>query len=221
MDQKGIQHVCGMIITYQTYYLFYQVNVNILFCRTIQKGIVLFYWNQQILIEKQYKNIYNYYKKRRWSIENYDQFNLTISQENLKKWPLIGDITSLNDIITISIPEEIVQKHKDEIDNIELHTDEHVNKTKSYNIFKDEKTPALHPCKTNLSLKKSLKLLLTHQMRVLHVYMILLLTQNESTVKLKQKEVISLTEFFDMNKNRFAWTRAFPTMFRPEYIEGK
>ena len=46
-------------------------------------------------------------------------------------------IRNLDDIITIPIPEEIVQKHKDELDNIELPTDEHCNKTKSNNLFKD------------------------------------------------------------------------------------
>ena len=48
-----------------------------------------------------------------------------------------------------------------------------------------------------------------------------LLTQHESTVKLKENEVIPLTEFVDMNKARFAWVRVFPTIFQPEYIEGK
>ena len=48
-----------------------------------------------------------------------------------------------------------------------------------------------------------------------------LLTQNESTVKLKQNEVIPLTEFADMNKTKFTWARAFPIIFQPEYIEGK
>ena len=44
-----------------------------------------------------------------------------------------------------------------------------------------------------------------------------LLTQ----VKLKQNKVIPLTELADMNKTKFAWARTFPTLFRPEYIEGK
>ena len=44
---------------------------------------------------------------------------------------------------------------------------------------------------------------------------------NESTIKLKQKEVIPLTEFVDMNKTRFVWARTFPITFQPEYIEGK
>ena len=48
-----------------------------------------------------------------------------------------------------------------------------------------------------------------------------LLTQNESTVKLKQNEVVSLAEFFDMSKTRFSWARAFPKNFTPKYIEGK
>ena len=47
------------------------------------------------------------------------------------------------------------------------------------------------------------------------------LTQNESNVKLKQNEVIPLTEFVDMNKTQFIWTRAFPKCFQPEFIKGK
>ena len=48
-----------------------------------------------------------------------------------------------------------------------------------------------------------------------------LMTQNESTMKLKQNKAISLTEFADTNKKKFAWARAFPTIFQPEYIDGK
>ena len=47
------------------------------------------------------------------------------------------------------------------------------------------------------------------------------LTQNQLTIKLKQNEVIPLTEFVDMNRARFIWVRVFPIMFQPEYIEGK
>ena len=65
------------------------------------------------------------------------KFNLTLSQENLNKWPLSGDIRNLDDIITIPIPGEIVQKHKDELDNIELPTIKHGDKDKYYNLFKD------------------------------------------------------------------------------------
>ena len=38
---------------------------------------------------------------------------------------------------------------------------------------------------------------------------------------MKQNEVMPLTEFVDMNKTRFAWAREFPTIYQPEYIEGK
>ena len=48
-----------------------------------------------------------------------------------------------------------------------------------------------------------------------------LFTQNESTIKLKQNEVVALTEFDDMNINRLSWARSFPTISQPEYIEGK
>ena len=48
-----------------------------------------------------------------------------------------------------------------------------------------------------------------------------LMTQNKSSVKLKQNEVIPLTEFADMNKPKFSTARAFSTIVQPEYIEGK
>ena len=60
-----------------------------------------------------------------------------------------------------------------------------------------------------------------HNALIAHKELEELLTQNESSVKLKQNEVMSLTEFGDMNKNQFAWARPFPTIFKPEYIEGK
>jgi len=46
--------------------------------------------------------------------KNTPKFNLTISQENLNEWPASGDISNLDDIITIPISDDIVQKHKDE-----------------------------------------------------------------------------------------------------------
>ena len=66
--------------------------------------------------------------------ETTSKFNLTISQYNLNEWP---DIRNVDDITTIPIPEEIVQKNKDELDNIELSTDKHGNKVSFFNLFKD------------------------------------------------------------------------------------
>ena len=60
-----------------------------------------------------------------------------------------------------------------------------------------------------------------HDSLITHKELEELLTQNESTVKLKQNEVIPSNEFVDTNKTRFAWARSFSTIFQPEYIEGK
>ena len=60
-----------------------------------------------------------------------------------------------------------------------------------------------------------------HDVLIAHEELEQRLTQDGSTVKLKQKEVILLTEFVDMNKTRFVGVRAFPIIFQPEYIEGK
>ena len=73
------------------------------------------------------------------------KFNLTIYQENLNGWPLSGDIRDLDDMIIILLPEEIVQKHKDELDNIELPTVKHEEKDKYHNLFKDWKDSGPSP----------------------------------------------------------------------------
>ena len=65
------------------------------------------------------------------------KLNLTISQENLNKRPLSGDIRNLDDVITMHIPEEIVQKQKDELDNIALPTVKYNVKHIYHNLFKD------------------------------------------------------------------------------------
>ena len=70
--------------------------------------------------------------------KNTSKFNLTISQENLNKWPESDDIRNLDDIITIPIPKDIVQKDKNELNNIEISTDIHGNKGKNYNLIKYE-----------------------------------------------------------------------------------
>ena len=93
-----------------------------------------------------------------------------------------------------------------------------------------EMSLALYPCNIEIFLKKCLKLLLTHQTRLLQVFIMLLqrikeleqlLTQNESTIKLTQNEVVPLTKFVNMNKTRFTRARAFPTIFQPQYIDCK
>ena len=60
-----------------------------------------------------------------------------------------------------------------------------------------------------------------HDCLITHKELEELLTHNESTVKLKQNEVIPSNEVVDTNKTRFAWARPFSIIFQPEYIEGK
>ena len=55
----------------------------------------------------------------------------------MNEWPESGDIRNLDDIITIPIPQNILQEHKDESDNIEIFTDIYGNKAKTCNLFKD------------------------------------------------------------------------------------
>ena len=91
-------------------------------------------------------------------------------------------------------------------------------------------TLALYLCKTKVYPKQMFEAAINtsnsgttsvHDALKAHKELEELLTQNESTVKLKQNEVIPLTDFVDMNKTTFAWARAFPTVSLPEYIDGK
>ena len=162
--------------------------------------------------------------------KNTTKFNLTISQENLNEWPESGDIRNLDDIITIPIPEDIVQKDNDELKNIEISTDIHGNKAKTYNLFKDGNDSGPSPLQNKDFPEEMFEAAINtsnagttsvHDALKAHKELEELMSQNESTVKLKQNEAIPLTEFADMNKTRFAWARAFPTIFQPEYIDGK
>ena len=47
------------------------------------------------------------------------------------------------------------------------------------------------------------------------------MSQNKTTARFKQDNVIPLLDYVDMNKTTFAWVRDFPTVFPPEYIDGK
>ena len=93
-----------------------------------------------------------------------------------------------------------------------------------------EMTLALPPCKIKMFLKKTFEAAINtsnagtmsvHDALIAHKELEQLMKQNESTIKLKQNEDMPLTEFVDTNKTRFAWARVFPTIFHPEYIEGK
>ena len=44
---------------------------------------------------------------------------IKISQEHLEKWPESGDIRDLDEVVTISIPEEIMQSDKRNLEYIE------------------------------------------------------------------------------------------------------
>ena len=140
----------------------------------------------------------------------------------MNKWPLSSDIRNLYDIITIPIPEDIVQKHKDELNNIELPTVKHEEKDKYHNLFKDWKDSGPSPLQNKDFPEEIFEAAINtsnagttsvHDALIAHKELEQLLTQNESTIKLKQNEVIPLTECVDMNEIRFVWARAFPTIF--------
>ena len=137
------------------------------------------------------------------------KLNLTISQENLNKRPLSGDIRNLDDVITMHIPEEIVQKQKDELDNIALPTVKYNVKHKYHNLFKDGNNSGPVPLQNKYFPGEIFEGAITtsnaftkrvHDNLIAHSELDQLLTNNEATVRLKQKEVISLTEFVKIKK---------------------
>ena len=106
---------------------------------------------------------------------------------------LSGDIRSLGNIIIIPIPEGIVQKHKDELVNIELPTDEHCNKTESYNLFKDGNDFGPTPLQNKDCLEEMFEAAINtsnavttsvHAVLKVHKELVELMSQNQSTVKL-------------------------------------
>ena len=48
-----------------------------------------------------------------------------------------------------------------------------------------------------------------------------LMSQNKTTAHFKQDNVIPLTDYADMNKTAFAWTRAFPTVLKIDIFNLK
>ena len=63
----------------------------------------------------------------------------------MNKLSLSDEIRNLDYIITIPIPEYIVHKHKDELNNIELPTVKHEEKGKYHNLFKNGKDSGPSP----------------------------------------------------------------------------
>ena len=148
----------------------------------------------------------------------------------MNKRPLSGDIRNLDDVITIHIPEEIVQKQKDELDNIALPTVKHNVKHKYHNLFKDGNNSGPIPLQNKYFSGEMFECAITtsnactkrvNDDLIAHKELDQLLTNNEATVRLKQKEVIPLTEFVKIKKTRFTGARLFSTIFQQEYIESK
>ena len=170
-----------------------------------------------------------------------DEFKIEISQEKLDKWPEIGDIRHLDEIVTIPICEAIVKGDKMGLENIEnsnssfqtkkpnVHSVTFRNKT--YNLFSDGNDAGPTPWQNkDFPEKKTFeaaivswntKLSNIHDAVIAQNKLEDLLNQNDTTVHFNQDNIISLTDYVDMNKKPFAWARVFPTVFLPEYIDGE
>ena len=112
----------------------------------------------------------------------------------MNKWPLSDDIRNLDDIITIPIPEDVVPKHTDELDNIELPTVKDEEKDIYHNLFKDGKDSGPSPLQNKDFSEEIFEAAINtsnagttsvHDALITHKELELLLTQNESTIKLK------------------------------------
>ena len=87
-----------------------------------------------------------------WKKKN--DFKIEISQENLEKWPTNGDIRHLDDVVTISIPEDIVKNDKRDLEDIEKTNSSFQNvndengatlRNNIYNLFTDGKDASSSP----------------------------------------------------------------------------
>jgi len=172
-----------------------------------------------------------------WKKKN--DFKIEISQENLEKWPTNGDIRHLDDVVTISIPEDIVKNDKRGLEDIKKTNSsfQNVNDENGAsftnninNLFTDGKDAGPSPLQNKdfpeekfeaAIVSSNTKSSNIHDAVIAQKKLEDLLSQNKTTANFNQDNVIPLTDFVDMNKTTFAWARAFPTVFPPEYIDGK
>ena len=79
-----------------------------------------------------------------WKEKN--NFKIKQSQGNLEKWPAHGDIRDLDEVVTIYIPEEMVQSDKRDLEEIEKTNSSFQNinfennatfRNKAYKLFTD------------------------------------------------------------------------------------
>ena len=168
-----------------------------------------------------------------------ESFKINISQENLEKWPESGDIRNLDEVVTIPIAEEIVQSEKSDLEDIEktnsiFQTKKDDNgatlRNKAYNLYTDGKDAGPSPLQNKDFPEETFEAAIVssntkssniHDAVIAQKKLEDMLSQNETTAHFKQDNVIPLTDYVDMNKTTFAWARAFPTVFPPEYIDGK
>ena len=155
-----------------------------------------------------------------WKSSN--DFKIEISQNNLDKWPLSGDIRHLDDVPTIPISEDILEKHDKDLDDLKLET--------MPNLYTDGNDAGPAPLQNKDFPEETFEAAIDtsnvkssniHDATIAQRKLKELLTPNETTGIIDQDDAIPLTEYVDMNKTPFSWARAFPTVFPPEYINGK
>ena len=155
-----------------------------------------------------------------WKSSN--DFKIEISQNNLDKWPLSGDIRHLDDVPTIPISEDILEKHDKDLDYLKLET--------IPNLYTDGNDAGPAPLQNKDFPEETFEAAIDtsnvkssniHDATIAQRKLKELLTPNETTGIIDQDDAIPLTEYVDMNKTPFSWARAFPTVFPPEYINGK
>ena len=87
-----------------------------------------------------------------WKEKNY--FKIESSQEHLEKWPEHEDIRHLDDVVSISIPKEITQSDKSNLEDIEKTNSSFQNindeksatlRNKAFNLFTDGKDAGPSP----------------------------------------------------------------------------
>ena len=85
LNQRGIQHVCGMNSSYQQYYLIYLVNANILYYFLNKKGSNILLKSTKYNRRKLQKCLELLSRTVDDILKITTKFNLSISQENLNE----------------------------------------------------------------------------------------------------------------------------------------
>lgn len=173
--------------------------------------------------------------------DRFPQYRIEVSEEKLNQWPVSGDFTDLDNVPTVyecdKDGSEIV------LENPQNVYKESIQKSKEYDkLYRDgnDLGPAplqnsVAPLETfesviDLSSKNkaaganaqhAFKTLENHINELKGIDVPMKVNMEKEQVELNQDDVYQTGDFADMDNTPFAWARAFPTVFIPQYRNGR